>query len=123
MNAFGSDVLSGDWWRSCSTSSFMNASLPNTSLDAFLVSCDCAVGATLRGLTVAMCAPSGEHVDESPEGDRRRGRGRVVGVDGGKLFVLEGAVRGATGGRVGVSPVGALAGPVAPRARMGGPAP
>src|SRR3954468_2264609 len=41
----------------------------------------------LSGLTVDMGLLLREHVDEGPEGDRRRGRGAVVGVYGGKVVV------------------------------------
>src|SRR6476660_3487959 len=70
----------------------------------------------LSGLTVDMALLLREHVDESPEGDRRRGRGAVVGVDGGKLVVAVVAVvagAGAAGeGALGAALVGARVGGV-----------
>src|SRR5690242_17386128 len=70
----------------------MNASLPKASCLAVGVAA-CGVFGMLRGLTVDMGLLLREHVDEGPEGDRRRGRGAVVGVYGGKVVV---AVGGAT---------------------------
>src|SRR6476619_5109404 len=68
----------------------MNASLPKASWLAVGVAA-CGVFGMLSGLMVDMALLLREHVDECPEGDRRRGRGAVVGVDGGKVVVAVGA--------------------------------
>src|SRR5512133_571085 len=68
----------------------MNASLPKASWLAVGVAA-CGVFGMLSGLTVDMALLLREHVDEGPEGDRRRGRGAVVGVYGGKVVVAVGA--------------------------------
>src|SRR3954470_6541822 len=82
----------------------MNASLPKASWLAVGVAA-CGVFGMLRGLTVDMGLLLREHVDEGPEGDRRRGRGAVVGVDGGKVVVAGGG--GALAARAGEGVVGA----------------
>src|SRR3954470_13171345 len=70
----------------------------------------------LSGLTVDMGLLLREHVDEGPEGDRRRGRGAVVGVYGGKVVVAVGggaAVAARAGeGALGAALVGARVGGV-----------
>src|SRR6476620_4759914 len=92
----------------------MNASLPKASWFAAGVAA-CGVFGMLRGLTVDMALLLREHVDEGPEGDRRRGRGAVVGVDGGKVVVAVGgaavAARGGEGA-LGAALVGARVGGV-----------
>src|SRR5436190_22257268 len=87
----------------------MNASLPKASWLAVGLAA-CGVFGMLSGLTVDMGLLLREHVDEGPEGDRRRGRGAVVGVDGGKIVVVAGA--GAVAAWAGQGPLGA--------ARVGG---
>src|SRR4051812_26562531 len=61
----------------------------------------------LSGLTVDMGLLLREHVDEGPEGDRRRGRGAVVGVYGGKVVVAVAVAGGAVAARAGEGALGA----------------
>src|SRR3954453_11265329 len=92
----------------------MNASLPKASWLAVGVAA-CGEFGMLSGLTVDMGLLLCEHVDEGPEGDRRRGRGAVVGVYGGKVVVAVGgaAVAARAGERaLGAALVGARVGGV-----------
>src|ERR1700750_1527910 len=94
----------------------MNACLPKSSWWAGVDVFGAGVVGMLRGLTVDMALLLREHVDEGPEGDRRRGRGAVVGVDGGKVVVAVGsgaavAARGGEGA-LGAALVGARVGGV-----------
>src|SRR4051794_26842244 len=61
----------------------------------------------LSGLTVDMGLLLREHVDEGPEGDRRRGRGAVVGVYGGKVVVAVAVAGAAVAARAGEGALGA----------------
>jgi hypothetical protein len=93
----------------------MNASLPKASWFA-VGRCRLRRGRDAQGLTVDMALLLREHVDEGPEGDRRRGRGAVVGVDGGKVVVASAAAprlaaRGGEGA-LGAALVGARVGGV-----------
>src|SRR3954468_17304166 len=60
----------------------------------------------LSGLTVDMGLLLREHVDEGPEGDRRRGRGAVVGVYGGKVVVAVAVGGAAVAARAGERALG-----------------
>src|SRR3954464_978154 len=92
----------------------MNASLPKASWLAVGVAA-CGVFGMLSGLTVDMGLLLREDVDERPEGDRRRGRGAVVGVYGGKVVVAVAVGAGAARpgeGALGAALVGARVGGV-----------